>query len=211
MALHSNFTFSANAQTAAVVTTTKTRNSHTVFSDVDVTAFGKESLYHYTHFKETKWRQKVSKTLWGVLSKSLLPTGDRDWDLFNFRPFQNTFTPVLLHLRFLEDVTSMLYAEHQWGCWNNEVCCWGVIYNIQMMETMSGLRSARVRHCCALRQRSWRTKIQYPVALFQKRSKIQRFGTKCLFMISAGCLFPAASIHGLLVSLKKICTHFSFC
>lgn len=55
-------------------------------------------------------------------------------------------------------------------------------------------------------QSSWRTKMQYPVALFQKRSKIRNFGTKCLFMISAGCLFPTSSIHRLFVSWKKNCS-----
>lgn len=40
-------------------------------------------------------------------------------------------------------------------------------------------------------QSTWRTKMQYPVALFQKRSQIQSFRTKYLFMISAGCLFPS--------------------
>lgn len=37
-------------------------------------------------------------------------------------------------------------------------------------------------------------------------SKIRSFGTKCLFMISAGCLFPTSSIHRLFVSWKKNCS-----
>lgn len=54
MALHSNFTFSANAQTTTVITTSKPPNSQRAFSYVDLTVFGKGSLCHYTHFKELK-------------------------------------------------------------------------------------------------------------------------------------------------------------
>lgn len=51
-------------------------------------------------------------------------------------------------------------------------------------------------------QSTW-TKMQYPVALFQKRSQIESIGIKCLFMISAGCLFPSLIYPRTICKLKK--------
>ena len=107
--------------------------------------------------------------------------------------------------------TPLLQSFFTWGscmkkqaCYslntNSDICSWGVVCNTLMT---AGLCGADVRHRGALRQRDWRTKMQYPVALFQERSKIQRFGTKCLFTISAGCVFPATSTRRLFLSWKK--------
>lgn len=60
-------------------------------------------------------------------------------------------------------------------------------------------------------QSTWRRKMQHPVALFQKRSQIQNFGTKCLFMISAGCLFPSLIYPWTICKLKRTHTVFPLC